>query len=393
MPAVRYLGVPALVGYVLMFGCEVQDSGLVTPLPGPATGGSTGVQRETPPGPAPGQAPGIDPPAAPVAAAPDAAVSADASAVQPGDPPSMAALDARQRDAEPEAARTDAAPVSAANCAAVRNGPFTARLRDADVESDELTFDPQGRLLMIRNSDVVRLAAGSAPEIILRGVLGSQGGALRFLADGSLAVADYSGDEVVRFNLTTRTRLNSWNTDAPMKIAVGPTGRLYVSSNDGLIYGVSQNSGLENVLASGGGSVGGLAFSPDYQTLYAGMLDSNTIVSFAVRPQGGLVQRTVVARQVPYPYALTVDECGNLYASGGDDSVVRRISRTGRVDELVEINRQQLWGLAFGSGRQGWSHTALYVSSNSEGQSGLFEVELGVRGVQPPAAAEAPPSP
>ena len=48
-----------------------------------------------------------------------------------------------------------------------------------------------------------------------------------------MAVADFSGDEVVRFNLTSRSRLNSWNTDAPMKIAVGPTGRLYVSSDNG----------------------------------------------------------------------------------------------------------------------------------------------------------------
>jgi hypothetical protein len=390
MPAVRYLGVPAVIGCVLILGCEVQDSGLVTPLPGVGAGGAAGARPE---GAAP--TPGIDPPPAPVATPPAPAMSADAAPAPAIDPPSVAVPDAGRDDTAGEATRPDMAPVSATNCAALRNGPFTARLRDANVESDELTFDPQGRMLMIRDNDVVRLAAGVTPEVILRGVIGTQGGALRFLADGSLAVADYTSDEVYRYNLTSRTRLTTWDTDSPMKIAVGPGGRLYVSSNDGLIYAVNPTSGIETVVATGGGSVGGLVFSTDQQTLYAGMLDTNTIVSFALRQQGQLGPRTVLARQVLYPYALTIDECGNLYASGGGDSTIRRISRTGRVDELIEIDRPQLWGLSFGSGQHGWSHTALYVSSNSQGRSGLFEVELGVRGAQPSAApgVEGPPSP
>jgi WD40 repeat protein len=285
----------------------------------------------------------------------------------------------------------DSAGVNATNCTSLRAGPCTARLRNSTIESDELTFDPQGRMLLIRGNDVIRLADGMT-EVILRGVLGSQGGALRFLTDGSLLVADFTGDEVIGYNLPSRAPLFSADTEAPMKIAVGPRDRLYVSSNDGFIYMVNTATGQEQVVASPDDEVGGLAFSPDHQTLYAGLLTQDAVAAFPVRPQGQLGPRTIFARNVPYPYALVVDECGNVYSSGDPGGQIRRI-RNGRTDVLLGINRSQLWGLAFGSGKHGWSDTALYVSSNSEGVAGLFEVEVGVRGapaLPPGPSAELP---
>jgi hypothetical protein len=378
MPAHGLLGVPILIGCVLALGCEVQDQGLATPLPRPP-----GAPAD--PGP---PASSIDPPAATASpATPDAAPAMpDPAPVPPIDEPTPVA-----RDAGLEAATPDAAPVSAANCAALRTGPFSARLRNANIESDDLIFDPQGRMLLIRDGDIIRMADGMT-EVLLSGVVGNQGGALRFLPDGSLVVGDFSGDEVTRYNLISRSQQDLANTDSPMKIALGPANRLYVSSNDGLIYLVNPATGQEQVVASPDGRVGGLAFSPDYRTLYAGLLVEDAVAAFPVRPQGQLGPRSTLARGIPFPYALAVDECGNVYSSGGPDGAVRRTRRTGQTETLVDVNREQLWGLAFGSGGHGFSKTALYLTSDSEGQPGLFEIEIGVAGAPPPPATTVGPN-
>jgi hypothetical protein len=373
MPAIRSVGVPIAIGLALVLGCEVEDQGLVTfvPMP-PAASPGTGAP------------PSIDPPA------PSSPTEVDADAPDVGPAPAIDPPVPAPQDASADTVgRPDSAAPTATNCMALRPGPFTVRVRNANIASDELTFDPQGRLLFIRANDIVRWAEGLMPEVVLRDVLGAQGGALRFLTDGTLMVADFTGDDVTRYDLTNRSRLGSAETESPMKVAVGPRGRLYVSSNDGFIYMVNPMTGQRNVVASPDDAVGGLAFSADYQTLYAGLLDLEAIAAFQVRPQGQLGPPNIVASQIPFPMGLAVDECGNLYSSGGPDGNVRRISRSGRTEIVVRVNRPQLWGLGFGSGKHGWSQTALYLTSDADDDAGLFEVEIGVRGI--PLAPEATP--
>jgi hypothetical protein len=211
MPANRFSGVPILIGCVLGLACEVQDQGLATPLPA-ASGAPDGGR---PPSAS------IDPPTPPPAAPPpDAAPPVpEPVPVPPIDEPTAIA------DAGAEAIPPDAPPASATNCAALSAGPFQARLRSPIIQSDELTFDLQGRMLLIQGDDVIRMGDGMS-EVLLRGVLGSQGGALQVLADGSLAVADFTSDEVTRYNLASRSQVSTMDTDSPMKIALGPQSRL-----------------------------------------------------------------------------------------------------------------------------------------------------------------------
>jgi sugar lactone lactonase YvrE len=260
------------------------------------------------------------------------------------------------------------------------------RLRDSSVESDEVIFDPDGRMMLVRDSDVVMLETGSTTDAVLRSVLGRGGGALRFMPDGTLLVADFSGDTTTRYDLGSRRVLFRAATRSPMKMALDPRGRLYVSSRDGFIYLVDTRTGARQVLSTPDTEVGGLAFSPDFRTLYAGLLRDESIAAFPIDPDGSLGQRRVLARGIAFPMAMAVDECGSVYAAGGSDGEVRRISPAGRVDVILRSDMPELWGMAFGSGKHGWSDTALYITSDSNGNRGLFEVQLGVRGAPPPLA-------
>lgn len=368
------------IGLALVIACQVQEGGLVTSAP---------AQQPTSPGAR--RSPSIDPPApsspsqVDAAPAPPEVDAAPApSEVAPGPP-----IDPPVRMSQDAAVDSVRAADAAGDCTSLPPGPFPVRVRDRGLVSDELTFDPQGRLLFIGGSDVVRWTEDLEQEVILRGVVGSQGGALRFLIDGSIVLADYEGDRVSRFSLTRRASVGSVSTRSPMKVAVGPAGRVYVSSDDGSIHLVDSNTGQQSVVASPDDSVGGLAFSADHQTLYVGLLDNEALAAFPVRAQGQLGPRTIVADDIPYPMGLAVDACGNLYSSGGPDGNVRRTTPDGRTAVVVRVDRARLWGLAFGSGQHGWSQTALYLTSDSEDEPGLFEAEIGVQGIPlaPPTGA------
>ena len=82
--------------------------------------------------------------------------------------------------------------------------------------------------------------------------------------------------------------------------------------------------------------------------------------------------------------ALAADACGNLYAVVENDSRIRRISAAGKVDVLVDLRSVYAWSLAFGSGQQGWSATALYVM---EATGPMYELAVAVPGQAPPLAA------
>ena len=90
------------------------------------------------------------------------------------------------------------------------------------------------------------------------------------------------------------------------------------------------------------------------------------------------------AAQVGSPVALAADECGSLYFISEDDGRVRRISAAGQVDLVADLRAPYLWSLRFGSGKQGWSDTALYVQDAGAGR--LFEIPLGVAGQAAPPA-------
>jgi outer membrane protein assembly factor BamB len=259
------------------------------------------------------------------------------------------------------------------------------RLRDPGIQSDEVVFDSDGRMMLVGDGDVLRLDTGGVPDPILRGVFGPGGGAMRFMPDGSLLVASFTTSQTSRYDLTTGRELFHANTRLPNKMALAPGGRLYVSSQEGFIYLLNSTTGTGDVIATPDSGVGALAFSLDYRTLYAGLLADRSIVAFAVQTDGSLGQRRVLAGQIPNLLALAVDECGDLYAAGGTDGDVRRISPTGRIEVVARTDMPELWGMAFGSGKHGWSDTALYITGDSDGNHGLFELQVGVKGAPPPA--------
>jgi hypothetical protein len=86
---------------------------------------------------------------------------------------------------------------------------------------------------------------------------------------------------------------------------------------------------------------------------------------------------------VPSPQTLTTDECGNIYVAGSEDGRIRRIGASADAEIVANLDADDIWAIAFGSGKHGWSDTAMYALDNDRGI--LFEVPLGVKAAPPPA--------
>ena len=91
---------------------------------------------------------------------------------------------------------------------------------------------------------------------------------------------------------------------------------------------------------------------------------------------------------VASPQTLATDECGHIYVGGSEDGRIRRIGVSGDAEIVANLNADDIWALAFGSGKHGWSDTSLFALDNDEGT--LFEIPVG-RARPPPPPARARP--
>ena len=263
--------------------------------------------------------------------------------------------------------------------------------------SDDMTFDGQGRLVSFDGPHIVRLRRDLSREFVARAVIGNRGGTLRVAPDGLMVVGDYIGDALFALSYDGRRMQPSHEISRPMKMVWGPPDpmglqgrRLFVSERTGTIARIDvggQGGSLgEGIVRSGRLPFrpGGLAFSPDFQTLYVGSSDEEDgLFRLDVRPDEtlGPAQLAPGSGGVSSVAGMATDVCGHLYVLSEGDPRVRRWKEGQGWQVVADLGEPFLWSLAFGSGRGGWSATALYVQDASGGR--LFEIELGVRAAAP----------
>jgi hypothetical protein len=366
-------------------GCQVEGNGLsqATPMPSggsaPVGGGAGGAGGSGGAGPPPFTPPAADagstgatPPNPPVMGGTDAqGAEPDAgpggSTMPPPPPPA---------DASVPADVTPTQPPPQAACNRLPAGPFQARQREESPSGDDITFDMDGHLVGFAGNDLVRLQGRNA-EIIARNIVTPRGGgAVRVMADGEIIVADYTRDRLVRIDPQTGREGVNMAVRSPMKMAIGPGRRVYVTSRDGAIYRVEPGRDNATVAAELRARLGGITFSPDFRTLYVGATDDNSIHAFSVDAQGNLGRPLLWSARAGDAGALATDECGNVYVRSNDGRLVR-IDASGNVSPLADVRGQDASALAFGSGKHGWSAEAIYVLDFSRGV--IIEIPVGVR--------------
>jgi hypothetical protein len=280
-----------------------------------------------------------------------------------------------------EAATTEDG-TAALSCGELPPLPWEFRLQAGPPISEDFTFDEDGYLLALSKNNLVRVARGSAPQLVASGVA-LNGTGVRVLPGGDFVVADEIRGTVQRIDASGGRRNVGTNIRGPNGLQMGPAGNLYVTDlSGGNLYRVDPAAGLTTLLTFVVDDADGLVFSNDYQSLFVNSFGSGEIYRLPVMPDGSVGAPVRFAEGLGHPDGMTIDECGNLYVAGYGDGKLRRVSPEGKVELVADFKTSPVTAVNFGSGKQGWDARAIYVMNYVEG--GVFELKVGVRGGAPP---------
>jgi hypothetical protein len=279
---------------------------------------------------------------------------------------------------------TDSGPLPA-GCANLRPLPLPFTY-DPTPPGEDFTFDNEGYLLLVSGNSLMRTTAQGPSMLLVPNVvpmLGASPGArgLRMLASGEVIIADLVSNVLVRVE-PNGARRNLSTIPTPNGIALGPGGKLYVTSLQAGIYRVDPATGAATMLARLPGA-DGLTFSLDFQTLYVSNVVLGGLYTVRLKPDGSADPPQLWLMDVGQePDGMVTDECGNVYVTGFRDGGLRRVTRAGAVEVVAQFGDVRVPAVNFGSGRHGWDAAKLYVMNMSTG--GVYGLTPGVRPAPPP---------
>jgi hypothetical protein len=366
-------------------GCRMDGGGLQGKIAAPAgtdnvEPGTVGGEGGNTPKPPKSDQPSVTPPAM---------AAADAAPLPPVMPP-MADDAGAPAPTTPDAAPLppeDAAPVSSmpAECAQPAVLPLQFTFHRDVRDTDDFTFDNEGYFLARDDRDITRLAYGGPPEMVVRNAVQGRStiDSLRVLPGGDIIIADYMGDRLTRVDAMGMNRKLA-DVHSPNKLTIGPGGRVYTVGIEGDVYVSDPDSGKTMQIAHIDGRLRGLTFSLDYKTLYASDARNGQLHAIGLRSDGSYDAPRIWVRNIgPGPDGMATDACGNIYVADHSSSSLRRVSPTGQVQVVANLNNGPTSSVGFGSGQHGWDARTLYTVNADHG--GMYELKVGIGAAPPPA--------
>ncbi|GAB3508507.1 SMP-30/gluconolactonase/LRE family protein [Pseudoxanthomonas daejeonensis] len=208
---------------------------------------------------------------------------------------------------------------------------------------------------------------------------GSTGNGIRFGADGTMYVADYTGHNVLAIDLDTRgVRVFAHLEGAhqPNDIALAPDGTLYASdpdwkNNAGQLWRVGRD-GIAQRLETGMGTTNGIEVSPDGRHLYVNESVQRNVWVYDIDASGGLSgKRLLIAFPDHGMDGMRSDADGNLYIARYGAGVVAVVSPAGQVLREVKLRGAKPTNVAFG----GADGRDVYVTLQDRGAIETFRSE------------------
>lgn len=284
-----------------------------------------------------------------------------------------------------------------AGCASVESGPlapapswYTARdvigdgVFSAGIEGP--AFGPDGALYAVsygRDGTIGRVAfdADGSARASLFATLpeGSTGNGIRFSADGSMYIADYSGHHVLRIapgERDAKVFARMPQANQPNDIALSPDGTLYASDpkwadNTGQLWRINR-SGTPHLLESGMGTTNGVEVSPDGKHLYVNESVQRNVWTYDIHADGSVGnKRLLIAFDDHGMDGMRTDVKGNLYIARYGAGVVAVVSPDGRLLREVKLKGQKPTNVAFG----GQDGRTVYVTLQDRGAIEAFRAE------------------
>lgn len=268
------------------------------------------------------------------------------------------------------------------DCSTVSDGPFGLTKLDGPMASEDLAFDPIGNVIGSNDQTIFKSGYNANPVPWVPNIYFRAG--MRFLPTGDLVVCNDNKGQLIRIEPDGVQHVVVTGLQYPNGLAVDMDGFVYVTEHDAnKVWQVDAYTGEKKLVASGITNANGVGFSPDYKTLYIGGFSGlGTVYTVAMNDDGTFGEKQAWAKNVGSGWldGIGVDICGNVYICDYGQTVVYKISPSGKTKTLVidgsTISGTYLPNIQWGSGVGGWDLMKIYLPDGWK--KGVFEVDLGV---------------
>lgn len=205
---------------------------------------------------------------------------------------------------------------------------------------------------------------------------GSTGNGIRFGADGTMYVADYTGHNVLAVDPATRAvRVFAHLEGAhqPNDIALAPDGTLFASDPDwangsGQLWRIDHD-GRAHLLESGMGTTNGIEVSPDGRRLYVNESVQRRVWAYDIAADGAISGKRLLLEFPDHGLdGMRSDAVGNLYIARYGAGTVAVVSPAGEVRGEIRLKGRKPTNVAFG----GADGRDVYVTLQDRGAIEVF---------------------
>lgn len=227
--------------------------------------------------------------------------------------------------------------------------------------------------------NIARVTPDGRAELFVELPEKSAGNGIRFDRAGTMFVADYTGHNVLRVDMTTRAVTVLAHNDTmnqPNDLAIASDGTLYASdpnwkNGTGQLWRITRD-GKAHREASDMGTSNGVEVSPDGRTLYVNESVQRNVWAFEISANGSLKNKRLLKKFDDFGFdGMRCDVDGNLYIARHGKGTVVKLSPKAEVLQEIDVLGPNPTNICFG-GKEG--RTA-YVTEAKEKRLVQFRVD------------------
>jgi gluconolactonase len=205
---------------------------------------------------------------------------------------------------------------------------------------------------------------------------GSTGNGIRFDSHGNMLIADYTGHNIIKVNMSTKQQNIIAHNDGmsqPNDIAIDNKDRIYASdpnwkAGTGKIWRIDTD-GKMKVLDSMA-TVNGIDVSPDNHTLYVN--EKRKIWAYDLSSKGDISNKRLVIEFTDFGMdGLRCDIKGNIYQARFGKGTVAKVSPDGKIIKEISLTGKRPTNVCFG----GADGRTMYITLQDQGNLETFRVD------------------
>jgi gluconolactonase len=276
-------------------------------------------------------------------------------------------------------------------CAACTQKPKEDLFKSTDFTAENLftngiegpAFDELGNLYVVnfkREGTIGIVDANGKADLFIELPKGSTANGIKFNSNGDMLLADYTGHNILKVDMTTRAVSVFAHNDSfnqPNDICINNKDQIFASDpnwadSTGQLWRINPD-GSTVLLANDLGTINGVAMSPDNKTLYVNESIQRKLWAFDLDESGNIADRRLLAEFPDFGFGgMKCDRDGNIYACRYGKGVIAVVSPDGTLIREIPLISKKCTNLVFG----GENNQTVFVTVQDRKNIEKFENDI-----------------